>query len=345
MNKPSESPSFPSSRPAVMTYRRSGKSGLKLPSLSLGFWQGGFHLQNRSLARALVREAFDLGICHFDLASNYGPRPGEAEEVFGDILFKDLATHRDEILIATKAGYPAWSGPYGSGASKKHLVASLDRSLRRLCVDYVDIFYSHVPDPDVPLEETAETLADILRSGKALYIGLSKYNAEQTRQIAKFLRRQNISITILQTRYSMLYRGAEHLFRDSLIDLDIGLAAFSPLAQGLLTERYLNDIPVDSRIKKGEFLSSEDLTPKLMEALELLGELARKRGQTLAQLVISWTLRDERITTAIVGASRPEQLRENCGALSSPAFTLEELEEIDKILTPFGKAGSKRNQD
>ncbi|MEV1289186.1 L-glyceraldehyde 3-phosphate reductase [Micromonospora sp. NPDC049679] len=313
-----------------MTYRRAGRSGLRLPSISLGLWHNFGHERPWQRQRDICRRAFDLGVTHFDLANNYGPPPGSAEENFGRILAGDFAPYRDELVISTKAGYHMWSGPYGEWGSRKNLTASLDQSLRRLGLDYVDIFYSHRFDPDTPLEETMGALDAAVRAGKALYVGISNYTAEQTGQAAAILRELGTPLLIHQPSYSMVNRWVE---RDGLLDtlerVGAGCIAYSPLAQGLLTDRYLRGIPADSRVRTSVFLNESDLSESTMGKVRALTGIAERRGQSLAQLALSWALRDPRMTSVIIGASSVAQLEGNLGALDTPQFTPEELAQID----------------
>jgi L-glyceraldehyde 3-phosphate reductase len=318
-----------------MSYRACGRSGLKLPALSLGLWQNFGQDDDSENARRMVLTAFEAGITHFDLANNYGPPPGYAETVFGRILQSELAQYRDEMVISTKAGHEMWAGPYGDGGSRKHLLASLDQSLCRMKLDYVDIFYSHRPDPETPIEETLTALADAVRMGKALYVGISKYPPELVRRAAEFLREMNCPFVIHQARYSMLVRDIEEQgLLDTLADLGLGCIVFSPLAQGLLTDKYLSGaIPADSRAgKHNPFLKAEAITPKLVVKLKALNDIAKRRGQSLSQMAISWLLRDGRITSVLIGASRPEQITDNVKALSNIAFSEAESGQIEKIL-------------
>jgi len=321
------------SRYQEMSYRRVGRSGLKLPAISLGLWHNFGAARPFSTQQAIVRRAFDLGVTHFDLANNYGPPPGAAEETFGRILAADLAPYRDELVISTKAGYYMWDGPYGEWGSRKYLLASLDASLRRLGVDYVDVFYSHRPDPDTPLEETMGALDRAVRSGKALYAGISNYPAEQTTRAAQILRELGTPLLIHQPSYSMFNRWIE----DGLLDVagieGIGVIAFSPLAQGLLTDRYLSGIPADSRVRTSDFLNESHLSEATMTKVRGLNEIAARRGQSLAQLALAWALRDPRMTSLIIGASSVGQLEDNVGALRNLEFTGDELHEIDKYAT------------
>jgi L-glyceraldehyde 3-phosphate reductase len=319
----------------TMIYRACGKSGLKLPVLSLGLWQNFGQEDNPANARQMIRTAFEAGITHFDLANNYGPPPGAAETFFGQILHSDLASYRDELVISTKAGHDMWPGPYGDGGSRKYVLASLDQSLKRMKLDYVDIFYSHRPVTDTPLEETLTALADAARMGKALYVGISKYPPETTRKAAQFLRNLNCPFIIHQPRYSMLDRTIEKAgLLDTLEDLGLGCIPFSPLAQGLLTDKYLSgSIPTDSRAgKDSPFLKAQNITPELVAKLKALNDIAKKRGQSLSQMAIAWLLRDPRITSVLVGASRPQQVADNLKALSNITFSDDELNQIETVL-------------
>jgi L-glyceraldehyde 3-phosphate reductase len=323
----------PNARYDRMTYRRCGRSGISLPAISLGLWHNFGSVDPFDESRAMVRRAFDLGITHFDLANNYGPEPGSAEETFGRILRRDLATHRDELIVSNKAGYLMWPGPYGDGGSRKYLIASLDQSLRRMGLDYVDIFYHHRPDPDTPLEESMFALEQIVRQGKALYAGVSNYPAELTRQAAQILRELRVPFIIHQPKYSMLDRWVEPDLLDVLRKEGLGCIAFSPLAQGLLTSRYLRDIPADSRAAKSHgALPADDVTEQLRRKIVRLDAIARARGQSLAQLALVWVLRDEVVTSAIIGASRVAQLEENVAALDNLALSTAELAAIDDVL-------------
>jgi len=314
-------------------FRRCGKSGVKLPPISLGLWHNFGGVDTLENQRAMLRRAFDLGITHFDLANNYGPPPGSAEENFGRILKSDFARLRDELLISTKAGYLMWSGPYGEWGSRKYLLASLDQSLRRMGLEYVDIFYSHRPDPDTPLEETMGALAQAVRQGKALYAGISSYQAEQTQEAARLLREIGTPCLIHQPSYSMFNRWIEDKLLDVLGAEGIGCIAFCPLAQGLLTSRYLSGIPGDSRAAKPHgFLKKEAITPQRLEQVRALTALAQQRGQSLAQMALAWVLRDPRVTSALIGASRVEQIEENVKALANAALSAGELSRIDAIL-------------
>jgi L-glyceraldehyde 3-phosphate reductase len=323
-------------RYAEMTYRRCGASGLKLPVISLGLWQNFGHERPVETSRAILRRAFDLGITHIDLANNYGPPYGSAEEVFGDVLRRDLGPYRDELVVSTKAGYDMWPGPYGEWGSRKYLLASLDQSLRRMGLEYVDIFYSHRFDPETPLEETMGALATAIDKGKALYVGISSYSAPKTREAADILRGLGVPLLIHQPSYSLLNRWIEAELLDALADLGTGCICFSPLAQGLLTDRYLDGIPEGSRASRSESLSSDQLGDETMAKVRALNEVARQRGQSLAQLALAWTLRDPRITSTLIGASSIEQLDQNVGALRRLDFTAEELEEIDRHATESG---------
>ena len=316
-----------------MTYRRSGRSGLQLPALTLGLWQNFGHEVEFETCRAIVRRAFDLGITHFDLANNYGPPYGSAEENFGRLLREDLGPYRDEIVVSTKAGYHMWDGPYGEWGSRKYLLASLDQSLARMGLDYVDIFYSHRFDPDTPLEETMGALDSVVRQGKALYVGISSYSAETTREAAAILRKLGTPLVIHQPSYSMLNRWIEPELLDALGELGVGCIGFSPLAQGMLTDRYLDGIPAGSRASRPGSLSPELLTDETLAKIRALDEIAKGRGQTLAQMALAWTLRDPRMTSTLAGASSVAQLEANVGALSRLDFTSDELDEIDRYAT------------
>ena len=322
-------------RYAGMAYRRSGRSGLQLPAVSLGLWQnfGGEDDPLRSTGARSSRRAFDLGITHFDLANNYGPPYGSAEENFGALLQQDLALYRDELIISTKAGYDMWPGPYGEWGSRKYLLASLDQSLARMGLDYVDIFYSHRFDPETPLEETMGALDTAVRQGKALYVGISSYSAEKTREAYAILRELGTPFVIHQPSYSMLNRWIEPELLDTLGELGLGCIVFSPLAQGMLTDKYLEGIPEGSRATRGSSLSPSLLTDEALAKIRALNEIAERRGQTLAQLALAWTLRDPRMTSALVGASSVEQLEANVGALDDLELTDDELAEIDRYAT------------
>lgn len=319
----------------TMPYRRAGHSGLKLPALSFGMWHNFGQSADPTNARALLRRAFDLGITHFDLANNYGPPPGAAEELFGQILASDFAPHRDELIISTKAGYLMWPGPYGMDGSRKHLLASLDQSLKRMGLEYVDIFYSHRVDENTPMEETAAALAHAVQSGKALYVGISSYSTARTQKMADLLREWKIPLLIHQPSYNLLNRWVDKTgLLETLKQNGTGCIAFTPLAQGLLTGKYLNGIPEGSRMQregnKVRGLTQKMLTEANLNSLRLLNEMAQARGQTMAQMALSWLLKDERVTSVLIGASRPEQLEENVQALKNLRFSEEELIRIDK---------------
>jgi L-glyceraldehyde 3-phosphate reductase len=320
-----------------MLYRRTGRSGLKLPAISLGLWWNFGHDRDFETGRATVRRAFDLGITHFDLANNYGPPYGSAEENFGRLLREDLHPFRDELVISTKAGYDMWPGPYGEWGSRKYLLASLDQSLGRMGLDYVDIFYSHRFDPETPLEETIGALDTAVRQGKALYAGISSYSAEKTREAAAILRELGTPLLIHQPSYSMLNRWIEPDLLDVLGELGVGCITFSPLAQGMLTDKYLNGIPEGARASRpGYSLWPDLITDDSLEKIRALNEIAARRGQSLAQMALAWTLRDERVTSTLVGASSVEQLEDNVGALENLDFDEEELAEIDRHATESG---------
>ena len=313
-----------------MIYRRTGRSGLLLPGISVGLWQrfGGESPSDEN--RAIIRRAFELGVTHFDLANNYGPPYGSAETNFGKILRTDLAGHRDELVISTKAGWDMWPGPYGDWGSRKYLLASLDASLARMGIDYVDIFYHHRPDPETPLEETMGALATAVHQGKALYVGISQYQPDATRQAAAILERMGIHLLIHQPVYSMLNRWVEPELLDALDELGVGCIAFSPLAQGMLTDRYLQGVPAGSRATQGYSLNPDTVTQNL-ERVRALHAIAERRGQKLSQMALAWVLRDKRVTSAIVGVSSVTQLEENLGALDNLSFAPAELAEIDRI--------------
>lgn len=315
-----------------MAYRRVGRSGLKLPAVSLGIWQNFGSVTPYETSRAILLRAFDLGVTHIDAANNYGPVPGSAEETLGRVLKTDLAPYRDELIISTKAGYGMWPGPYGDWGSRKYMLASLDQSLKRLGLEYVDIFYSHRPDPETPLEETMGALASAVRAGKALYVGVSNYSAEQTRQAAAILRQMGVPCLIHQPRYNMFDRWIEDGLQDVLDEEGMGSIAFSPLAQGLLTDRYLGGIPADSRAARGAFLKEADITPARLDVIRKLNGIAAERGQSLAQMAIAWILRGGRVTSALVGASSVGQLENNLGALRQLEFTADELAAIEAVL-------------
>ena len=316
-----------------MRYRRSGRSGLLLPAISFGLWQNFGHDRPLETSRAIVRRAFDLGITHFDLANNYGPPYGSAEENFGRLFRQDLAPYRDELIISTKAGYDMWPGPYGDWGSRKYLLASLDQSLQRMGLDYVDVFYSHRADPETPLEETMGALDSAVRQGKALYVGISSYSASMTREAAAILRGMGTRLLIHQPSYSMLNRWIEPDLLNVLGEEGIGCICFSPLAQGMLTDKYLDGIPEGSRATRDDSLSPTLLTEQTLAKIRALNEIAERRGQTLAQMALAWTLRDSRVTSALVGASSVVQLETNIGALENLDFTEEELAEVDQFAT------------
>ncbi|SDQ28016.1 L-glyceraldehyde 3-phosphate reductase [Carnobacterium viridans] len=316
-----------------MIYNRVGNSGLKLPALSLGMWHNFGDVDLFENSRKMVHRAFDLGITHFDLANNYGPPAGSAEENFGRILKKDLLPYRDELIISSKAGYDMWPGPYGEFGSKKYLTASIDQSLKRMGLDYVDIFYSHRPDPDTPFEETAHALDLMVRQGKALYIGISNYSAEQTAEISKIFKELKTPFIIHQPSYSMYNRWIEDGLQDVLQENQLGTIAFSPLAQGMLTDRYLNGIPKDSRAGRttSQFLDEAKVNATI-EQSRALNEIAKRRGQTLAEMAVSWILRDGKVTSVLIGASKVSQIEDNVKALDNLEFSPSELTEIEKIL-------------
>ncbi len=320
-------------RYSQMKYRRCGKSGLVLPEISLGLWHNFGHNADFTLGRRILRRAFDLGICHFDLANNYGPPFGSAEENFGRILQKDFLPYRDELIISSKAGWDMWPGPYGNYGSKKYLVASCDQSLKRMGLDYVDIFYHHRPDPETPLEETMGTLDLLVRQGKALYVGVSQYNAVDTAKAIEILKNLGTPMLIHQPRYSMIDRWAENGLMDVLGEKGVGSIAFSPLEQGMLTDKYLKGIPADSRAAKdGRYLKPDQIGGEKLEMIRQLNEIALKRGQSLAQMAIAWLLKDPRITSVLIGVSKAEQLDDNVAAVANSSFTETELSEIKKIL-------------
>ena len=317
----------------TMQYLRCGKSGLLLPRVSLGLWHNFGSVDRYENMREILFEAFDSGITHFDLANNYGPPYGSAEENFGRILASDLRPYRDEMIISTKAGYDMWPGPYGNWGSRKYLMASLDQSLRRMGLDYVDIFYHHRPDPDTPLEETMNALSDIVRQGKALYVGLSNYRSDQLRKAAAILRENKTPLLITQPRYNMFDRWVES---DGLLDTaaecGCGVICFSPLAQGLLTNRYLNGIPADSRAARNHFLKAENITEEKLATIQKLQEIADGRNQSLAQLALSWVLRENKVTSVLIGASRKSQIDDNVQIIRHLEFTTDELNAIEKVL-------------
>lgn len=316
-----------------MKYNRVGRSGLKLPAISLGLWHNFGGVNQFENGRDMIHKAFDLGITHFDLANNYGPPGGSAEEMFGQVLKKDLKPFRDELVISTKAGYYMWPGPYGEWGSRKYLISSLDQSLNRMGLDYVDIFYSHRFDPDTPLEETMMALDQIVRSGKALYVGISSYSAEKTAEAVAILKQLGTPLLIHQPSYSMLDRWIENGLQDVLDESGVGSIAFCPLAQGMLTSKYLNGIPENSRAANPNgFLQEEQITPEALRKIRALNQMAAARGQSLAQFALAWVLRGGRVTSALIGASRASQIEENVAALNNLDFTDEELTRIETIL-------------
>jgi len=320
-----------------MQYRRSGRSGLELPAISLGLWHNFGEDQPFETARAICRRAFDLGITHFDLANNYGPPPGSAEEAFGKILATDFVGYRDQLIISSKAGYRMWPGPYGEWGSRKYLLASLDQSLKRLGLDYVDIYYSHRVDPETPLEETMGALASAVHQGKALYVGLSSYNAEKSATASAILRDLGTPAIIHQPSYSMLNRWIEsNKLLDGLAQEGIGCIAFTPLAQGMLTDKYLRGIPADSRAAQGKSLLPGFLNVKALDRIRALNAIAQRRGQSLAQMALAWVLRDQRMTSALIGASRPEQIDDCVKAVGGRPFSPDELDEIDQYAVDSG---------
>jgi len=322
-----------SDRYDTMQYRRCGRSGIRLPAISLGLWHNFGGVDNFENARAMVRRAFDLGVTHFDLANNYGPPPGSAESNFGEILRLDLKPHRDELIVSSKAGYDMWAGPYGNWGSRKYLIASLDQSLKRMGLEYVDIFYSHRPDPETPVEETMGALDQAVRSGRALYAGISNYSPAQTEAATNILRALGTPCLIHQPKYSMFERTPELGLLDVLGREGVGTIAFTPLAQGLLTDRYLKGIPADARASKPQgFLKKRDIDTDRLAKVRMLNEVASSRGQSLAQMALAWVLRDGRMTSALIGASRVEQIEQNVAALANPEFAVEELARIDVIL-------------
>ena len=329
-----------------MTYRRCGRSGVLLPAVSLGLWHNFGDDRAWSAQREICRRAFDLGVTHFDLANNYGPPYGAAESNFGRIMDADFRAHRDELVISTKAGYDMWPGPYGDRGSRKYLLASLDQSLERMGLDYVDIFYSHRVDPDTPLEETMGALASAVHQGKALYVGISSYSAARTREAAQLLAEHKVPLLIHQPSYSMVNRWteADHLL-ETLDDVGAGCIAFSPLAQGLLTNRYLNGVPADSRAATGGALQADSLTPERLAIVRALDQIASRRGQTLAQLALVWALRDRRMTSLVIGASSVQQLNDNIAALDNTTLTNDELAEIDHYATDAGINLWKRSSE
>ncbi|PFP29517.1 L-glyceraldehyde 3-phosphate reductase [Bacillus sp. AFS073361] len=316
-----------------MKYNRSGRSGLLLPAVSLGLWHNFGGVDTYENGQAMLKRAFDLGITHFDLANNYGPPPGSAEEMFGRILKTDFAPYRDEMIISSKAGYTMWPGPYGDWGSRKYLISSLDQSLKRMGLDYVDIFYSHRPDPNTPLEETMGALDSIVRQGKALYVGISNYSAEQASEAIKILNQLGTPLLIHQPKYSMFNRWIEDGLQDVLQENGVGSIAFSPLAQGLLTNKYLKGIPADSRAASSTgFLREEHVTSEVLNRVQKLNEIATERGQSLSQMALAWVLRGEKVTSVLIGASRVSQIEENVAALNNLDFSEEELARIEDIL-------------
>ena len=323
-----------------MSYARCGDSGLMLPRVSLGLWHNFGDTADYGNMKELVFTAFDNGITHFDLANNYGPEPGSAERNFGKILKEELGSYRDEILVSTKAGYEMWDGPYGNMGSRKYLLASLDQSLKRMGLDYVDIFYHHRPDPDTPLEETMGALDSAVKSGKALYVGLSNYDGERLKKAAKILNELKCPFIINQNRYSIFDRTIENNgLKAAAKELNKGIIAFSPLAQGMLTNRYLNGIPADSRVMTdGRFLKQSAVTPERLEQIRKLNEIAKERGQTLAEMALAWVLKDGVVTSVLIGASKPSQILDNIKAINNTAFSAEELEKINKVCNIGGNA-------
>jgi L-glyceraldehyde 3-phosphate reductase len=319
-----------------MQYRRSGRSGINLPAVSLGLWHNFGGVDNFENSRAMLRRAFDLGITHFDLANNYGPPYGSAEETFGEIFKKDFRPYRDELIISTKAGWDMWPGPYGDLGSRKYMLASLDQSLKRMGLPYVDIFYHHRPDPDTPMEESMGALDTAVRSGRALYAGISAYNPKQTAAAVKILRDLGTPCLIHQPKYSMFVRDPEQGLFDVLEKEGVGSIVFSPLAQGLLSDRYLKGIPADSRAARNFFLQKKDIGEDKLAKIRALNEIAKQRGQTLAEMAVAWVLRDPRVTSALVGTSKVSQVDDNVGALKNLTFSAEELSKIDGVLP--GKA-------
>ncbi len=324
---------FNKNRYDKMLYRRCGKSGLQLPVVSLGLWHNFGNVDDFQTAKEIIFKSFDLGITHFDLANNYGPPPGSAEINFGKILKKEMSSHRDEMIISSKAGYYMWEGPYGDWGSKKYLVSSLDQSLKRLQLDYVDIFYHHRPDPFTPLEETMSALDLIVRQGKALYVGISNYGAEQTREAYSILKKLGTPVLIHQPKYSMFVRWVEEALLSTLDELGVGCISFSPLAQGLLTKKYFSGIPKNSRAaKKHGFLKRDDVTPEVVEKVKLLDKIAQQRGQTISQLALAWVLRHKIMTSVLVGASSVKQIEENVAVIDNLEFSPEEINQIEAIL-------------
>ncbi|MBX0289499.1 L-glyceraldehyde 3-phosphate reductase [Hymenobacter sp. HSC-4F20] len=320
-------------RYSSMQYRRCGRSGLKLPAVSLGLWHNFGDVDVLQNFRATLHRAFDSGVTHFDLANNYGPPPGSAETNFGRILKEDFRGYRDELIISTKAGYHMWEGPYGEWGSRKYLISSLDQSLKRMKLEYVDIFYSHRPDPDTPLEETMGALDQVVRQGKALYVGISNYQPQEAAEAMRILRELGTPCLIHQPKYSMFERWVEDGLLDLLGEEGVGCIPFSPLAQGLLTDKYLHGIPEDSRVAKGVgFLTENQLTPERLNQVQQLNSLAQERGQSLAQMALSWILRDERVTSVLIGASKPDQLSDSLRCLDNLQFSAEELARIEDVL-------------
>lgn len=319
-------------RYSKMQYNRCGRSGLKLSAFSLGLWHNFGSSDNYDNMVNMVTTAFDLGITHFDLANNYGPYPGSAEENFGKIMKHELAPYRDELIISTKAGYGMWDGPYGDWGSRKYLIASLDQSLKRMGLEYVDIFYHHRPDPETPMEETAAALAHIVKSGKALYAGVSNYNPDQTKKMSELMRSMGVPLLIHQPRYNMFERKIEEGLQTVLEHEGIGSISFCPLAQGLLTNKYIHGIPEGSRATKSRFLTADRIKSELIEKVVKLNAIAENRGQSLAQMALAWNLRDGKLTSVLIGASRPSQIEENVKALDNAEFTKEELDAIDAAL-------------
>lgn len=317
-----------------MKYLRCGKSGILLPRIALGLWHNFGTYDSLENQKKMLFTAFDNGITHFDLANNYGPEPGSTEENFGKILKNDLKSYRNEMIISTKAGFYMWPGPYGDFGSRKYLLSSLDESLKRMGLDYVDIFYHHRPDPNTPLEETMQALSDAVKMGKAMYVGLSNYKSEELKKAAEILKNNGTPLLISQPSYSMLNRWVEEDgLLDTLDSVGAGCICYSPLAQGRLSSRYFNGIPENSRAAKGHFLTKENITPELLEKINALNNIAKNRSQTLAQMALSWLLREDKVTTVLIGASSPEQITENIGFLDCLDFSTEELEKIENILT------------
>ncbi|MFQ9510576.1 MAG: L-glyceraldehyde 3-phosphate reductase [Lachnospiraceae bacterium] len=315
-----------------MQYKRCGRSGVLMPRVALGLWQNFGSITPIDNQKEVLFKAFDMGITHFDLANNYGPVPGSAEENFGRILKSDLMPYRDEMIISTKAGYTMWPGPYGDWGSRKYMISSLDQSLRRMGLDYVDIFYHHRPDPETPLEETMGALSDIVRQGKALYVGISNYRPKEAKEAIEILRRNGTPCLIHQPRYNMFDRWIEDGLLDLLEEEGVGSICFSPLAQGLLTDRYLNGIPQDSRAKRNHFLKEKDITEEKLEKVRALDKIAKDRGQTLAQLALTWVLRKDRVTTVLIGASRPSQIEDNVAIVKQANLSDEDIARIDSII-------------